>query len=309
MKLAFLFPGQGSQTPDLLSELPKSEDVKKVLDLATESLNESVFNYHSKDALRSTTAVQISLLSAGVAAFKAFESEGVKPDFVAGHSVGAFSAAVAAGVLEFKEAIKIVKLRGELMESAYPTGYGMGVVLGMSFYNLQSIIDQHFDENYPVFIANQNGPDQLTISGAIPAIQEVLNETRGRGARRAELLNVSTPSHCQLLLPVAEKLNEALQQVTVYPPTIPYAGNRNARLLSDPIDIRQDLAESVSFPVKWHDASTVLYEKGVRLFIEMPPGVVLSRLATQAFPEARVLSVAENGFEDCQFIAKREKLK
>lgn len=309
MKLAFLFPGQGSQTPCLLSELPESQAAQKVLEAATEHLNESVFNFHSKEALSSTTAVQISLLSAGVAAFKAFESEGVKPDFVAGHSVGAFSAAVAAGVIEFKEALKIVKLRGELMESAYPTGYGMGVVLGMDFYHLQSIINQHFDEKNPVFIANQNGPDQLTISGAIPMIQKVLDETRRKGARRASLLNVSTPSHCPLLLPVAEKLSEALQQVTVYPPSIPYAGNRNARLLSNPVDIRQDLAESVSSPVKWHDASTVLYEKGARLFIEMPPGEVLSRLAAQAFPEARVLSVAENGFDDCQFIAKREKLK
>ncbi|TWT08037.1 malonate decarboxylase subunit epsilon [Planococcus sp. CPCC 101016] len=309
MKLAFLFPGQGSQMPGLLSELPESEATRKVLDSATESLNENIFNFHSPDALRSTTAVQISLLSAGVAAFKAFESEGVKPDFVAGHSVGAFSAAVAAGVLEFGEAVKIVKIRGELMESAYPTGYGMGVVLGMDSYNVQSIIDQHFDKEYPVFIANQNGPDQLTISGAISAIQKVLIETRRNGARRAELLNVSTPSHCQLLLPVAEKLAEALQQVKIYPPSIPYAGNRNARILSNPFDIRQDLAESVSSPVKWHDASTVLYEKGVRLFIEMPPGAVLSRLAAKAFPDARVLSVAENGFDDCQFIAKREKLK
>ncbi|MGM0876057.1 MAG: ACP S-malonyltransferase [Bacillota bacterium] len=306
MKLAFLFPGQGSQKPGLLNDLPACTAVENVLETATESLNESVFNFHSKEALASTKAVQLSLLTAGVATFKAFEDEGVKPNFVAGHSVGAFSAAVAAGVIEFKDAVKIVKLRGELMEQTYPEGYGMGVVLGMDTYKLQSLVAYHFDEKYPVFMANQNALDQITLSGALPGIQKVLNNARKNGARCASMLNVSTPSHCPLLASVSDALTEALYDILFHRPVIPYAGNRKARLLSDPVDIRLDLAESVSSAVQWHDASTVLYEKGARLFIEMPPGTVLSRLAAKAFPDARVLSVAENGFDDCQFVAKRE---
>jgi malonate decarboxylase epsilon subunit len=309
LKLAFLFPGQGSQKPGLLHELPACTAVENVLAKATETLNESIFHYHSKEALTSTKAVQLSLLTAGVATFKAFEEVGVTPDFVAGHSVGAFSAAVAAGTIEFEDAVNIVKLRGELMEQAYPEGYGMGVVLGMDADKLQSLVANHFDEKYPVFMANQNALDQLTLSGAFPGIQKVLDDARENGARCASMLNVSTPSHCPLLTSVSDALMEALHTISFQRPAIPYVGNRKARLLYEPVDIRQDLAESISSAVQWHDASTVLYEKGARLFIEMPPGTVLSRLAARAFPEARVFSVADNGFDDCQFVAKRERSK
>jgi malonate decarboxylase epsilon subunit len=195
------------------------------------------------------------------------------------------------------------------MEQAYPEGYGMGVVLGMERYKLQSLVAFHFDEKYPVFMASQNAHDQITISGALPGIQKVLDDARQNGARCVSMLNVSTPSHCPLLVSVSDALTEALHDILFHRPVIPYAGNRKARLLFDPVDIRLDLAESVSSAVQWHDASTVLYERGARLFIEMPPGTVLSRLAAKAFPDARVLSVEENGFEDCQFVVKREQLK
>ncbi|MBU8908287.1 malonate decarboxylase subunit epsilon [Desertibacillus haloalkaliphilus] len=303
MKLAFLFPGQGSQYPGLLHELPDNPIVENVITEANEVLNESVYTLHTEEALTSTRSVQLSLLTSGVATYKAFENSGVTPDFVAGHSIGAFAAAVAAGVIDFKDAVKVVNLRGELMEKAYPEGYGMGVVLGMEAHKLQAIIDRHYDEQFPVYMSNQNANDQITLSGALVRLQSVLDDAGQNGARCASLLNVSTPSHCPLLSSVSDELIEALHDIPIYRPSIPYAGNRRARLLVDPVDIRLDLAESVSAAVQWHDASTVLYEKGVRLFIEMPPGNVLSRLATNAFPEARALSVADHGFEDCHFIA------
>ncbi|MCM3790514.1 malonate decarboxylase subunit epsilon [Domibacillus indicus] len=309
MKISFLFPGQGSQKPGLLNDLPAGTPVQDVIASANKTLNESVYNHHSKEALYSTKSVQISLLTAGVGAFKAFEAAGVKPDFVAGHSVGAFSAAVAAGVIDYQDALKVVSYRGELMERAYPKGYGMGVVLGMTEEVLKSIVSRYYEEMSPVFISNKNAPDQITLSGALPGIQRILDVARQNEARCASFLNVSTPSHCPLLLSVSEKLFEMLNNIPFYKPLIPYAGNRGARLLFDPVDIRQDLAESVSSAVQWHDASTVLYENGTRLFIEMPPGNILSRLAAKAFPEARVMSVAENGLDDCAFIAKRERSK
>lgn len=305
MKLAFLFPGQGSQKPNLLNELPDCPEVKNIIETITDLLNESVYNFHSAKALASTKAVQLTLLTAGVAAFKVFEAKGIKPDFVAGHSVGAYSAAVAAGVLDFKDAVKLVELRGELMERSYPDSYGMGVVLGLEMDKLKSIIENHSNVENPVFIGNQNAPDQLTVSGSLSGIDKVLEEARQNGARCASLLNVNTPSHCPLLTSVSQELNEALRDIPIHPPLIPYAGNRRARLLTNSVDIRLDLAESVASPVRWHDASSVLYEKGARLFIEMPPGTVLSKLAVKAFPEARVLSVSENGFDDCEYIAKR----
>ncbi|MFE4706147.1 ACP S-malonyltransferase [Peribacillus simplex] len=309
MKVAFLFPGQGSQKPGLLNELPDGNAVKEVLKEASETLNENVYNHHSKEALCSTKSVQISLLTAGIAGFKALEADGIMPDFVAGHSVGGFSAAVAAGVIEFKDALKIVRLRAELMERAYPQGYGMGVVIGMAADTLHSLVSQYFDGKFPVFVSNKNAPDQITLSGALSGIKIILNEAKVNGARSASLLNVSTPSHCPLLSSVSQELGEALDDIPFHRPLIPYVSNRGARLLFKPDDIRLDLAESISSPVQWHDASTVLYENGTRLFLEMPPGNVLSRLAAKGFPEARAMSISENGYDDCLFIEKREKSK
>lgn len=309
MKIAFLFPGQGSQKPGLLHELPSCEAVDKVLETASATLNVNVYNLHLEEPLSSTKNVQLSLLIAGVAAYKAFEAEEVKPHFVAGHSVGAFSAAVATGTIAFTDALRMVSLRGELMEWAYPEGYGMGVVLGMETRRLQSLIDFYSDNDNPVFIANQNAPDQVTISGSLHAIQRVLEGARQEGARCASILNVNVPSHCPLLQSVSDSLKEALHEIPFSRPKIPYVGNRRARVLCDPDEIKLDLAESVSAPVQWHDASTVLYEKGVRLFIEMPPGTVLANLAEKAFHDARVLSVTGNGFNDCLYIAAQEQVK
>ncbi|MFJ7309212.1 ACP S-malonyltransferase [Peribacillus frigoritolerans] len=306
MKVAFLFPGQGSQKPGILNELPGGNAVKEVLEAASETLNENVYNHHSKESLCSTKSVQISLLTAGIAGFKALEAEGIMPNFVAGHSVGGFSAAVAAGVIDFKDAINTVKLRAELMERAYHQGYGMGVVIGMASDTLQSLVSQYFDEEFPVFMSNKNAPDQITLSGALSGINRILNVAKENGARSASLLNVNTPSHCPLLSSVSQELGEALDDIPFHRPLIPYVSNRGARLLFNPGDIRLDLAESISSPVQWNDASIVLYENGTRLFIEMPPGNVLSRLAAKGFPDARVMSISENGYDDCLYIAKRE---
>lgn len=301
-KSAFLFPGQGSQVPNMLNTLPPSKIVDDTIQEATDTLNENVYNLHSIDALESTKAVQICLLIHGVAAFRIFQSEGITPDYVAGHSVGAFSAAVSAGVIRFSDALQIVKLRGELMENIHPKGYGMGVVLGMDTNELRLIIKEKHHEEQPVYMANLNAPGQITISGSLKGLKKVLEHSLKNGAQCASMLNVSTPSHCPLLLPVSEALEEALDKISIRPPDIPYAGNQRARLLYDPIDIRKDLSRSVAAPVRWHDATSVLYEKGVRLFIEMPPGSVLTRLANKAFSDVRALSVSESGFDDCYYI-------
>lgn len=303
--LAFLFPGQGSQKPEMLHHLPDHPAISDVLDEASEILNESVFKYHSNEALTSTAAVQISLLVAGVAVYKAFESDGISPHFVAGHSVGAFGAAVAAKVMSFSQALKLVKRRGELMEQVYPSGYGMGVTLGIKEPQLKEIVEAFSTENHPVYIANLNAPDQMTISGSLQAIKRVIEHVRENGARKAEILNVSTPSHCELLKSVSVALALELSEIDLRRPSIPFSANRTARLLINPDDIRRDLAESVSASVRWHEVSSVLYEKGTRLFIEMPPGKVLTNLVAQAFPNSRALSVAESGYDNCKFLADR----
>lgn len=305
MKLAFLFPGQGSQRPYLLEELSEYRIVTETIEEANEILRLDASNLTTEKALQSTRAVQISLLVSEVAAFRLFQSRNVKPDFVAGHSVGAFSAAVASGVISFADALKVVSIRGKAMEDAHPTGYGMGVVLGLDEATLNSIISQTKTESEPVYLANLNAPTQITISGSKKGIERVLKEVLNHGASCANFLDVHTPSHCPLLNDVSVILKEALHQINIQRPKIPYVSNRGARILYQPDAIRTDLAKSIANPVRWHDATTVLFEKGARLFIEMPPGSVLTRLATHAFPQARAVSVSENGFDNCLFLANK----
>ncbi|WP_227938325.1 ACP S-malonyltransferase [Alkalihalobacillus deserti] len=307
MKVAFLFPGQGSQQPNMLHALPRDAIVNFTLEEASEVLHEDVLHLDTKEALRSTVAVQISLLVASVAMARLLREQGAQPDVVAGHSVGAFGAAVVANVLPFQDAVALVKLRGELMEKAYPTGYGMGVVTGMMANRLQSIIDQVANVNEPVYLANINSINQLTISGSITGIDQVLLAAKKEGARKAELLQVNVPSHCELMNPISLKLAQALGKVAVRKPSIPFASNRTARVFRDAHSIKEELALSVSQPVRWHEATQLFYEMGTRLFVELPPNHVLTDLTIQAFPNARSISVASMGVKSTSILINRER--
>ncbi|MFJ8236528.1 ACP S-malonyltransferase [Ureibacillus sp. NPDC094379] len=302
VKSAFLFPGQGSQYVGMLNNLPNSKEVKKIIEEATDLLKVKISDLDNESALRKTKAVQLSLLICGVASFEFFKQQGAIPDYVAGHSVGAFSAAVASGVFSFEDALKIVSLRGELMENFYESGFGMGVVLGLDESKLQQIVEQVHSDFQPVYVSNRNAPTQLTISGSINGIQKVINFSQTAGAISAKLLNVSTPSHCPLFDEVSYELLKALNGVAINQPKIPYSSNLRARLLRRGEDIKEDLAFSISRPVLWHEATNVLYENGVRLFIEIPPKEVLSKLAMNAFPESRCMAVSKSGFDDCIYI-------
>jgi malonate decarboxylase epsilon subunit len=305
MKLAFLFPGQGSQKPNMLHHLQDHPVISEVMEQAGDILGESVYKLDSMAALESTISVQLSLLVSSVAVLKAFASEGVLPDIAAGHSVGSFSAAVACKAIEFADAIRLVKLRGQLMEQAFPSGYGMGVVTGIDERTMKEIVKSYFSEKDPIYLANINAPDQVTISGSITGVDRVIHHARDIGARKADVLNISVPSHCPLLQPVSVSLYKELSKVHFRSPIIPYACNRTARLLNSPEQIKEDLAFNLSHPVKWHDISSILCEHGTRLFIEMPPGNVLASLAKKALPGARALSVEENGFRNCLLLANR----
>lgn len=307
MSIAFLFPGQGSQQSNMLHALPDHSAVVKTLHEASEVLNENILLWDTDNALKSTVAVQVALLTAGVAAARVLKAEGVEVHMAAGHSVGAFGAAVTANVLDFRDAVALVKLRGELMEQAYPHGHGMGVIIGIQERKMLNIIESASNHGEPVFIANKNSLEQLTISGSIAGIKRILAIAQKEGARKAELLNVSVPSHCALLQSVSSQLALALQKITLRTPDIPYAGNRTARALYDPEAIKEDLALSVSHPVRWHEATSLFYELGARLFIEMPPGHVLTDLAKNAFSAARAVSVSDSGIKTACILAKRVK--
>ena len=302
MKTAFLFPGQGSQYPAFLDGLPDEPVVRQTLGEAEQLLETTIGALHSPRALSTTKAVQQSLLIAGVAMFRLFEQSGAVPDYVAGHSVGSFGAAVAAGVCSFEQALKLVTIRGEMMEESLDLRYGMGVVVGLMEDRLQDIVADFHTEEQPVYVSNRNSPTQITLSGDKEAIQRVLAYVDGKGAHSAKMLNVSTPSHCPIFGHVREALEREMAEMQFRRPRIPIAANRNARLLRQADAVKADLAESICHPVKWHDATNVLYENGVRIFIEMPPGDVLTKLADAAFPDTRAISTQKVAFEDALYI-------
>jgi len=291
--VAFLFPGQGSQRPGMLHDLPDHRAVAATLDEARDVLDADVLDTDA--ALASTETIQLALLIAGVATARTLTDQDACPDMVAGHSVGAFAAAVTAGVLDFGDALRLVRLRGKLMDEAYPHGYGMGVVIGLTERRVRDLLEEATTPGAPVFVANVNAPAQITIAGADAGLDAAINLARRAGARKAERLRVPVPSHCPLLDPVAGELARTLAGTPLHTPAVPYASNRGGRALRDAEAIRYDLATSVAHPVRWHDATGLLFELGARLFVEMPPGRVLTDLATAAFPEARAIAVADAG--------------
>ncbi len=289
----------------MISKLPDHPVIRRIIDEASDVLDEDINQLDNKDRLNSNRNVQVCLLVTGVATARALKAEGVKPDMVAGHSVGAFGSAVVSDALEFRDALSIVKRRGEWMEEAHPTGYGMGVISGLTKRKVEEIIEKEKTEDEPVYLANVNSDDQFTVSGSLSGVDRVLEMMRKEGARKAERLNVNVPSHCPLMGTVAEKLDESLKPIPFKNPSIPYAGNRNARPLRDSQAIKEDLASSVAYPVRWHEVISLYYELGARLFIELMPGRVLADLICQSFPTARSLAVSASGLHSAKMLTKQ----
>ena len=290
MSVAYLFPGQGAQSPGFLHRLPEHPAVTHTLEEASAVLGSDVRMLDTAAALQSTANVQLSVLIAAAAVSRALTQEGIQVAAVAGLSVGAFGAAVACGALSFVDALALVKTRGECMEQTYPTGYGMAAIVGLDERQVAAILERVGGADAQIYIANINAPTQFVISGADPALDAAMKMARERGARQAERMAVSTPSHSPLLHAVSERLAAAMRTIEFHTPRCPYVSNRRARAVRDSTGVRDDLISNVANIVRWHDSATVLYELGVRLFIEPPPGQVLTRLAQQAFPMARAIA-------------------
>ena len=307
MSIALLFPGQGAQSPGFLQRLPEHAAVRATLEEASQVLDEDVTALDSAAALVSTVAVQLTTLVAGVAVARALSGEGVSADAVAGLSVGAFGAAVACGALAFADALSLVRLRGECMERAYPQGYGMAAIVGLDQRQITELIERAGGAGAQLYLANVNAPTQMVLSGPERALDAAVEAARRAGARKAERMAVSVPSHSPLLDEVSRQLAQAMTTIQLRAPRIPYVGNRRARPVQDAAGVAEDLIHNVAATVRWHDASTVLYERGARLFIEPPPGQVLSRLAQAAFADARSVAVEDARLDSIVLLARREQ--
>jgi malonate decarboxylase epsilon subunit len=293
MSVAFLFPGQGSQVPGMLHNLPDHPAVARTLDEVGESLHADVRELDSAEALQSTVSVQLALLASGVAVARALLEEGVKPVAVAGLSVGAFAAAVAADVLSLADGARLVKERAEDMVKLYPQGYGLAAIVGLTENQVSTLVKQACTAQDPVYVGNINAPRQIVIAGSYGAMDKVLEAARKSGARKAVRLNVSEPSHCPLLQPVADALKKSLGAMHLQDPKIIYVANVTGRAVRRAEVVSEDLATNIAHGVRWYDATTVLEELGCRLFLEMPPGHVLSELGREAFADVRTLAIGE----------------
>jgi malonate decarboxylase epsilon subunit len=305
MSVAFLFPGQGSQVPGMLHNLPDHPAVARTLDEVSESLHADVRELDSAEALQSTVSVQLALLASGVAVARALLVEGVNPEAVAGLSVGAFAAAVAADVLNLADGARLVKERGEDMVKLYPKGYGLAAIVGLTEQQVSTLVEQEYTDQEPVYVGNINAPRQIVIAGSDEAMVKVLHAAQKSGARKAVRLNVSEPSHCPLLEPVAKSLKRTMQVIHLQQPKMIYVGNVTGRALRSAEAVSEDLATNIAHGVRWFDATTVLEELGCRLFLEMPPGHVLSELGREAFADVRTLAIGETSLTYAVRLAKQ----
>jgi malonate decarboxylase epsilon subunit len=305
MSVAFLFPGQGSQVPGMLHNLPDHAAVARTLDEVSKTLGADVRGLDSAEALQSTVSVQLALLTSGVAVARALFKEGVNPEAVAGLSGGAFAAAVAAGVLNLADGVWLVKERGEHMVKLYPHGYGLTAIVGLTEQQVSTLVEAAYTKQTPVYVGNINAPRQIVIAGSDEGMTKVVEAARKSGAREAVHLNVSEPSHCPLLEPVAAALRKSLEGIHLQQPKMVYVGNVTGRALRSAEAISEDLATNIAHGVRWYDATTVLEELGCRLFLEMPPGHVLSELGREAFADVRTLAVGETSLTRAVRIASQ----
>jgi malonate decarboxylase epsilon subunit len=281
MKTAILFPGQGSQRPQMLHELVQHSAVDETLSEVSEVLSLDVRMLDTPEALQSAVSVQLAILTAGVATARALQQSGLEPLAVAGLSVGAFSAAVAAASISLSDAVRLVRSRAEQMEQMYPTGYGLSAIVGLSEMQVAKLVDAENSKEHPVFVGNVNAPRQIVIAGSNAGMERVLQKAHAQGARKAERLDVPVPSHCPLLQPVADSLRAQLQSISVKDPKPIYLANVNARAVRTAQGVSQDLADNIAHGVRWHDATTVALELGCELFLQVPPGHTLSDLARE----------------------------
>ncbi|MBF0160122.1 MAG: ACP S-malonyltransferase [Magnetococcales bacterium] len=299
-KVALLFPGQGSQEVGMGRALQQCGGA--VADCFAEAdqqvgmaLSQLMFDGPEQE-LRLTKNCQPALLTVSIAALRLLtERTGYRADFVAGHSLGEYSAVCAAGGFDLATAVRLVRLRGEAMQQAVPVGVGaMAAILNLDPAIITEICQQAMTATGGLCApANYNAPGQLVVSGDRKTVEAVIERAKQRGAKRSLLLPVSAPFHCALMQPAADVMADALQQTALTDLSVPLVANVTAQPVRDGAQIRQLLVRQVTSAVRWEESIRQLVQLGVELFIELGSGKVLAGLVKRIAPEARIFSVSE----------------
>lgn len=284
MTLAFVFPGQGSQSVGMLNSISDRPEVRTTLQEASEALGEDVAKLIAEgpaEALSLTTNTQPVMLTAGVAFYRAWlAAGGAIPQVMAGHSLGEYSALVASGVISFKDAVPLVRFRAEAMQTAVPVGTGgMAAILGLDDATVIKVCAEASAASGGVVEAvNFNAPGQVVIAGASDAVSKACELLKAAGAKRALPLPVSAPFHSSLLQPASEKLKGYLANIEFNSPTIPVINNVDVEILNDPIAIKDALVRQAAKPVRWQETVQAMAGQGITHVVECGPGKVLAGL-------------------------------
>ncbi len=296
MKLCFVFPGQGSQYVGMGKEFCENfDEARGIFREASEALGYDVSRlcFDGPEAeLNKTFRTQPCILTASIAIQRVLSSRGKVPSVVAGHSLGEYSALVAAGVLSFRDTVMLTEKRGRFMQEAVPEGRGlMAAILGLNRDKVDEIC-LSLQTGYAA-PANYNSPGQIVIAGEKEAVEEAIKKAKEAGAKRAIPLSVSVPSHCTLMSGASEKLRELLDGIQFRSPKVPVVNNAGAMFLTTVESIKTSLVSQLNSPLLWEDSIRAIVDSGVRTFVEVGPGKVLSGLIKRIEPEAKVLNVED----------------
>jgi len=297
-RLAYIFPGQGSQYAGMGKDLAGNfSAAKRIFEAADEALGNSISNLCFEgpaEALQLTENTQPAILTVSVAALAVLQAEGLRaPDFVAGHSLGEYSALVGAGCLAATDAVRVVRARGRYMQEAVPVGVGaMAAILGLDLPAIETACEEA-RQGQICSPANINSPGQVVIAGHAEAVERAMALVKERGAKRALKLNVSAPFHCELMMPAQERLAADLNGLQFQELMVPVVTNVGAAPIQSGIEARAALIRQVSAPVRWLESMELLIREGVDTFVEVGPGKVLCGLLRQIDRSVRCLNVED----------------
>ncbi|WP_436396198.1 ACP S-malonyltransferase [Acidithiobacillus ferriphilus] len=296
--IAFVFPGQGSQSMNMLTDLAGSHPlIKEIFAEASAQLGEDLWALTQDgpvEKLNQTCWTQPVMLAAGYAVYRVWEEEGgVFPDFIAGHSLGEYTALVVADAVDFPDAVRLVAERGRLMQHAVPEGVGaMAAVIGLGDDEVKQLCAQEAHGEV-LAAANFNAPGQVVVAGNQAAVTRLVESARAAGAKRVVVLPVSVPSHCSLMMSAAERFQATLESVQFRSPKAMVVHNADVQNHNTPDSIRAALAQQLYSPVRWTDTIRHLARQGAMTFVEMGPGRVLSGLGKRIEPSLTMLHIED----------------